>query len=129
MKEGWRRLRYRLAWRRFRTALDALQRVLFAFYLREWHSSVRLIPAHVRLFRAVQRYRRDGSPAQSLLLERLYESVFLLGQLRFRVNDRTQFDVCRDEMHDLMHGLMHALIHDPGRSGIAACFPPAHCGK
>jgi len=82
-------------------ALDLLQQALFACYSESGEDSLQMISARSALYRAVHSLRKRQSPETLQKIERLYESVFLLGLFRFRVTDRALFEVCRAELSEL----------------------------
>lgn len=111
------RLQRKRAIRRYLWALDELQQTLFACYLEAREDGVRLAHAHDFLFAALRTLRRYWNQEELSAWERLYEAVLLLGQLRFRITDRTLFAVCQQELSDTSKALS-ALLQQAGRADM-----------
>lgn len=90
-------------------ALDRVQRALFVAYSETGGGGAERMTARLKLYWAVSKLRKVLSAAELSPIESLYETVFLLGLLRFRVRDRALFEVCRQELAALSGSLSGVL--------------------
>src|SRR5581483_150355 len=100
--------------RHFFAALDQLQRAFFASYSETASNNIEIASARYRLYRVVKKCREAFPKQDFSRIESLYETVFLFGQLRFRVRDRALFEVCRQELTALSRSLSGVLQHPAG---------------
>lgn len=108
--------------RRVFIALTALNKIYFDAYLkpdfleRKTYYAKQFIRVRQKFFRALQKMRSKNQ-AHPVLVEsvvRIYETIFSLHLLRFRVTDFTIFAICRQDMQsicDLMTELLQNVQH------------------
>ncbi len=108
--------------RRFLAALNELQKSFFACYLEKGGDDLNIAHARSALYTAVNDLKKKYHGRDFSGPERLYESIFLLSLLRFRVRDRALFEVCRDELNalkEVISGLLSAPSHEKAVHALA----------
>lgn len=102
--------------RPFLSALDSLQQAFFACYSGQGGNDAVIARARQRLYHAVHKLRRMAGAENMERPERLYETIFLFGQLRFRVRDKALFEVCRQELSAISECISAVLRAGDARS-------------
>lgn len=90
-------------------ALTALQSQVLASYLKPGAPAAKTFhQARVTLFQVMQKLRLFvPTPPERLLnkLEHMYEIIFSLNQLKFRLNDAATFEICAKEFKEILFTL------------------------
>lgn len=92
-------------------ALDQLQKAFFNCYSEAGEDSLQIACVRNDFFNLVQKIRKHWPHPDFSAMEHLYETIFLMGQLRFRVFDRALFEVCRQEFAMLSQAISSVLLN------------------